>query len=327
MALFAHLCEGFAEVYPNTALFRHYFFPRSQKEGSISSCVAWIPRSQEFFDNLSKKSVHAEPLLIQDTSQVELDDIAARAAEAELAKEAGSANHVEDEAKAAAEEKELAGWEEFAGEASSTDTGGPLIEDVVDESTEEEAEADDPPNPSPADPEDVDTVIEEVARDAAAEANKIAAEEAAKTAAEEDAKGSAEEAGKAATNETGKKLQALHRARLDKAKSRMAVVDKAEVVLKERVAETQTDIEKAQELAREQVAKDEATRHQHQAELNSQEEDLAAREEMLATTLRGKDEELSKANDSIKDLKLKLEGLEEMLSGVRAREETLTKDL
>ena len=29
-------------------------------------------------------------------------------------------------------------------EASSTDTGAPLIEDVVDESTEEEAEADDP---------------------------------------------------------------------------------------------------------------------------------------------------------------------------------------
>ena len=29
-------------------------------------------------------------------------------------------------------------------EASSTDTGAPLIEDVVDESTEEEAEADNP---------------------------------------------------------------------------------------------------------------------------------------------------------------------------------------
>ena len=37
-----------------------------------------------------------------------------------------------------------------------------------------------------------------------------------------------------------RKLQALHRARLDKAKSRMATVDKAEVDLKGRVAEAQT---------------------------------------------------------------------------------------
>ena len=41
----------------------------------------------------------------------------------------------------------------------------------------------------------------------------------------------------------------------------------------------------------------------------------------------GKAEQLSKANDSIKDLKLKLEGLEETLSEVRAWEETLTKNL
>ena len=100
---------------------------------------------QEFFDKLSEKYVHAEPLLIQDTTQAELDYIAARAAEAELAKEAGNACHVEDEAEAATEEKELVGWGESAGEASSADTGPPLIEDVVDESTEEEAEADDPP--------------------------------------------------------------------------------------------------------------------------------------------------------------------------------------
>ena len=36
------------------------------------------------------------------------------------------------------------------------------------------------------------------------------------------------------------KLQALHRARLDKAKSRMATVDKGEADLKVRIAETQT---------------------------------------------------------------------------------------
>ena len=37
--------------------------------------------------------------------------------------------------------------------------------------------------------------------------------------------------------------------------------------------------------------------------------------------------ELSEANNSIKDLKLKLEGLEEMLSEAKAQDETLAKDL
>ena len=119
-----------------------------------------------------------------------------------------------------------------------------------------------------------------------------------------------------------RKLQALHRARLDKAKSRMATVDKEEADLKAQVAETQTwfrqaceelkvaqgelakrdveltmkraDIEKAQETAENLAAAPEATRAQHQAALNSQDEDLAARQEKLATTLRGKDEEVEK---------------------------------
>ena len=47
MALFAHLCEGFAGVLPSTALFRHYFYPRIQKGGAISGCVTWIPRPLE----------------------------------------------------------------------------------------------------------------------------------------------------------------------------------------------------------------------------------------------------------------------------------------
>nr|XP_020189454.1 uncharacterized protein CG45076-like [Aegilops tauschii subsp. strangulata] len=218
---------------------------------------------QEFFDNLSEKYVHAEPLLIQDTSQVELDYIAARAAEAELAKEAGSAGHVGDEAEAAAEEKELVGWEESTGEASSTDNGAPLIEDVVDESTEEEAEADDPPalekkrvlrrassGPSSADQEDIDTVIGEVARDAEAEAEKIAAEEAAKTAAEDAAKGPNEEAGMASTRTPveGEVFddEVLAAAGLE-AKSKMAPVDKAEADLTGRVSETQAWFRQAHE--------------------------------------------------------------------------------
>nr|XP_020171046.1 uncharacterized protein LOC109756611 [Aegilops tauschii subsp. strangulata] len=357
---------------------------------------------QEFFDILSEKYVRDEPSLVRDTTKEELDYIAARAAEAELAREAGSTGHVEDEAEAAAEEKELAGWAGPAGDASSADTGAPLVEDVVDKSTEEEAEADDPlalekkcvlqrassgepvrpgrteqrqeiqgesvrltraaaakkvvkaavvkkkasasssskrpwtppASPPPADVdievvfdfgslsprrkrklveeeakeedtetlaqraakrakastgdkppagtsstplvEYIDTVIEDVARDAEAEASKIAAEEAANTTAEDAAKGPDKEAGKA--------------------KSRMAAVDKAEADLKGRVAETQAWFRQAHEelkVAQDLLAERKLELVMKQAELKS----------------------------------LKLEGLEGMLSEVRSREETLAKNL
>ena len=117
-----------------------------------------------------------------------------------------------------------------------------------------------------------------------------------------------------------RKLQALYHARLDKVKSRTAAVDDAEADFQARVAEAQTwfhqsreeqrafqeelakrdaelimkmaDIEKAQEEAANLAAAAEAARNQHQAALDSQEEDLSAREAKLAATLRGKDEEL-----------------------------------
>ena len=54
------------------------------------------------------------------------------------------------------------------------------------------------------DPEDVDTIIKDVAEDAAAQAEKITVEESAKGAAEDAAKGPTGEAGKAAAEETGK---------------------------------------------------------------------------------------------------------------------------
>ena len=40
LALFAHLCEGFAWVLPSTMLFRHYFYPRIQRGGAISGSNA-----------------------------------------------------------------------------------------------------------------------------------------------------------------------------------------------------------------------------------------------------------------------------------------------
>nr|XP_020184668.1 lamin-C-like [Aegilops tauschii subsp. strangulata] len=118
------------------------------------------------------------------------------------------------------------------------------------------------------------------------------------------------------------KLQALHRARQDKAKSRMAAVDKAEADFEERVTQMQVwfgeardelraaqgeleeskrelilkqaDIEKAREVAKDQATKVEAARQQQQALLDSQEEDVVAREQELTAMLHGKDEEIEK---------------------------------
>ena len=100
---------------------------------------------QEFFNTLSESYVRDEPLLIQDTTKAELDYITARAAEAALAREAGGAGGMEDEANTAAVERELAQWAESAGEASGANAEAPLVEDAGDESSEEEVEVNDPP--------------------------------------------------------------------------------------------------------------------------------------------------------------------------------------
>ena len=73
---------------------------------------AWVEppaeKVKEFFNNLLGEVVCDEPVLIRDTTKEELDYIAARAAEAALAKEAGIAGAVENEANTVAEENELA---------------------------------------------------------------------------------------------------------------------------------------------------------------------------------------------------------------------------
>ena len=73
-----------------------------------------------------------------DTTQAELDYIATRAREAQLAMEASSAGGVEDKAATAVEEEELTRWAAASGEVSGPDTGSPLVEDASDESSEEE---------------------------------------------------------------------------------------------------------------------------------------------------------------------------------------------
>nr|XP_040258271.1 uncharacterized protein LOC109754103 [Aegilops tauschii subsp. strangulata] len=203
--------------------------------------------------------------------------------------------------------------------------------------TEEEEAISDPPS---TDQEDIDIVIQEVARDADVEAAKIAAGETAKSAAEEAAKGLAGETGEAAAGEAGtasarapaegevfddealataglqvidepsasgggsqeeqflwamsanfQKLQALHRARRDKVNSRMAAVDKAEADFEERIAQTQVWFGEAREELR--AAQGELDERKRDLILK-QEEDLVAREQVLAAMLRGKEEEIGK---------------------------------
>src|SRR3954468_13514125 len=91
---------------------------------------------RQFFDTLAKVYVNAdaERRLVMDTTQAEVDYIATRAKEAQLALEAGSAGGVEDEGTAAAEEEQFSLWAAGTMGASSADTGAPLIEDAAGES-------------------------------------------------------------------------------------------------------------------------------------------------------------------------------------------------
>ena len=95
---------------------------------------------QQFFDTLIEVHVNAdaERWLVMDTTQAELDYIATRAREAQLAMEASRAGGVEDKAATAVEEEELTRWAAASREVSSTNTGSPLVEDAADESSGEQ---------------------------------------------------------------------------------------------------------------------------------------------------------------------------------------------
>nr|XP_020152190.1 uncharacterized protein LOC109737472 [Aegilops tauschii subsp. strangulata] len=138
-----------------------------------------------------------------------------------------------------------------------------------------------------ADQENIGTVIEEVTRDAEAEANKIFAEEAADEDATKEPAGkageaTAEEASKGAAEEGAVNDQPSSSVASARANTRRYVGDVSQAheelkvaqnLLAERKLELimkQADIEKTQEAARELAANDEAAQHQHQAELNSQ---------------------------------------------------------
>lgn len=108
---------------------------------------AWVEplacEVEEFFTNLVEELDHDEPRLIQDTTQEELDYIATRAVEAELAKLAGDIGGMENEVTVAAEEEELAEWVKSAKEAGGASTN-PATGGVGEESYNEEVEAGDP---------------------------------------------------------------------------------------------------------------------------------------------------------------------------------------
>nr|XP_020161817.2 neurofilament medium polypeptide-like [Aegilops tauschii subsp. strangulata] len=329
---------------------------------------------QEFFDTLHEGYVIAELRLVQDTSQVELDYIAARAAEAKLTEEAGSTDGVEDKIATEVEENELTQWAEAAGEASSAGTGAPLVEDMVGESSEEEAEEEEvvaidppatgrgrvlrratsgepvrpgraaelrqaqemsarqtraaaakkvvtaavakekasasssakrvqtpPPSPPPADvdagvtfdfgspnrpstdQEDIDPIIEDVAKDAAAEAEKVAVEESAKGAAEDTAEGPAGEPAEADLKVRVAEAQTWFRQANEELKAAKGKLAKRDVELTMKLA----DIKKAQEAAEGLAAATEAARTQHQSK---------AREKILAKDLEA--EKLERKNEA-----------------------------
>ena len=77
---------------------------------------------QQFFDTLIEVYVNAdaERWLVMDTTQAELDYIATRAREAQLAMEAGSVGGVEDKAATAAEEEELTGGRRPPGRSAAS---------------------------------------------------------------------------------------------------------------------------------------------------------------------------------------------------------------
>ena len=82
---------------------------------------------QQFFDNLSKGSIHAELELIRPTTDEEVAYITARADEVALAAEAGSYDTVVDEAREAEEERKFLEWMGPAGETSGAAGRAPLL--------------------------------------------------------------------------------------------------------------------------------------------------------------------------------------------------------
>nr|XP_020182875.1 translation initiation factor IF-2-like [Aegilops tauschii subsp. strangulata] len=209
------------------------------------------------------------------------------------------------------------------------------------------------------DREDLDTAIEDVAKDAAAEAEKTAAEEAARGGAEEAGKATAEGAGKAIAEEAGKAAaEEAGKATAKEASTGSArEAGKAAAEEEGEVADGQPSSSAASgsEVEKLIVQRTQELEQRHREALDAQalvyagkvkeleaERDglkgqalrLAEEKDTLNSALTeaqsailDKAEQLSKANDSIKDLTLKLEALEEMLSEAKAREGTLAKEL
>nr|XP_045087625.1 acidic leucine-rich nuclear phosphoprotein 32-related protein-like [Aegilops tauschii subsp. strangulata] len=187
------------------------------------------------------------------------------------------------------------------------------------------------PDSSSVNPEDVDAIIQNIAKAAEADAEKIAAEEATKGAVEDAAKGPAGEAGKAAAEETDKgpsgeadlqkrvaETQDWLRWARNELKAAQGELAKRDVELTMKLA----DVEKVKELDVERDGLKE------QALKLSREKDTlngALTEAQGAAISRAG--ELSEANKSIKDLTLKLDGLEGMLTEANAREGALAKEL
>nr|XP_040256265.1 uncharacterized protein LOC120973990 [Aegilops tauschii subsp. strangulata] len=208
-------------------------------------------------------------------------------------------------------------------------------------------------DPPSMDHEDIDNVIEEVAKDAEAEATKIAAEEAAKSAAEGAARGlpgkpaAAEEPGKAAAGEAAAE-PAEEEVANDQPSSPAAPAPGKYLRVGDDLFVCLPGTAVTRAPAEGEVFDDEALATaglqalDHAGKVEKLElgqlkkEILAVTAERDTTnrtladshvTISDKSKLLSEANDSINDLKLKLDGLERTLSELRAREDTLNNTL
>nr|XP_040249574.1 translation initiation factor IF-2-like [Aegilops tauschii subsp. strangulata] len=184
------------------------------------------------------------------------------------------------------------------GSASTPDVGG--------EGGSSSQPGTDPPS---ADREDIDTVIKDVTKDAAAEAEKIAAEEATEDAFEDAAKGSAGEPGKATAEEAGKG-PAGEAGKAASEEETQELEQKHEEALN---AQAQVHAGKVKEL---EVERDELKKQA--LELTGERDATKGALADAQDAVLNKAGLLSMANESIKDLKLKLEGLEETLSEAKA---------
>ncbi|KAE8766401.1 hypothetical protein D1007_62381 [Hordeum vulgare] len=94
MSIFAHLCENFVGITPNTSLFGHYFAPRIQGGEALSGSIAWVPRAG------TKEAYLGDPFLVEEMNVDVVVTVVAREGVAEasdaMAREGAHEDHEQE---------------------------------------------------------------------------------------------------------------------------------------------------------------------------------------------------------------------------------------